>query len=360
MTQEAGVIPEKVEREVPGNRLGAMLGRLMPADRGRRKLVWLGVGLAAVVFFATLPLYYDVANGQLGIFFFTVFTYGIVAQGWNLVAGYTGQISLGQNAFFGLGAFTTALLWFWDITHTGYWFDPVLMILSAIAPAILAILVGLPLLSRLRGDYFAFGTLGTGMIISVIFLNGGKITGGSEGKLLIKVMPEGVVFNLRSHYYVSLMLAILATLVVYFMTSSRVGLALKAIREDEISAASHGINVLKYKIFSFAVAAALAGLAGSVYCYYLLHPMPMNVFAMSWLFLPILMTVLGGTGTIVGPWVGALVVYFIAWYGDKYFPGWHPVILGVIIILVMLFMPAGLAGIGENVTQLWKRGSRAP
>ena len=132
------------------------------------------------------------------------------------------------------------------------------------------------------------------------------------------------------------------------MTNSRIGLALKAIREDEVSAASHGINVLKYKIIAFAVAAGLAGLAGSVYTYYLLHPMPMNVFAQTWLFLPILMVVLGGTGTIVGPWIGALVIYLIAWYGDKYVPGWHPVILGVIIIVVMLFMPAGLFGTGRE------------
>ena len=126
-----------------------------------------------------------------------VFIYGIVAQGWNLVAGYTGQISLGQNAFFGLGAFTTALLWFWNITHTGYWFDPVLMILSRVGtdrPR--DVRSASRCLSRLRGDYFAFGTLGMGMIVSVIFLNGGDLTGGSEGKLLIKVMPEGVTFNL--------------------------------------------------------------------------------------------------------------------------------------------------------------------
>ena len=313
---------------------------------GLKKLIKIGLCIIAVAFFATLPLYYDVHNGQLGVFFFMVFVYGIVAQGWNLVAGYTGQISLGQNAFFGLGAFTTALLWFWNVTHTGYWFDPVLMLLSAVVPMILAVVIGVPLLSRLRGDYFSFGTLGMGMIISVIFLNGGSFTGGSEGKLLIKVLPEGVVFNLRSHYYAALAVAVFATLVVYWMTNSRIGLALKAIREDEVSAASHGVNVLKYKVVAFSVAAGLAGLAGSLYCYYLLHPMPMNVFAQSWLFLPILMVVLGGTGTLFGPWIGALLIYFIAWYGDKYFTGWHPVILGVIIIIVMLFLPSGLLGIG--------------
>jgi branched-chain amino acid transport system permease protein len=337
-------------------------GRLSDLDKfGRRKLYWLGLTIVAIVFFATLPLYYDVANGELGILFFMVFIYGVVAQGWNLVAGYTGQISLGQNAFFGLGAFTTALLWFWNITHTGYWFDPVLMVLSLIVPAIVAILIGLPLLSRLRGDYFAFGTLGLGVIVKVLFLNGGNITGGSEGKLLIKVLPENVVFDLRTHYYVGLLVAIIATAVVYVMTSSRIGLALKAIREDEVSAASHGINVLRYKITAFAVAAALAGLAGSVYTYYLLHPMPMNVFDMGWLFIPIIMVVLGGTGTILGPWLGALIVYAITWYGGRFFPGWHPVILGVLMILVMLFLPSGLMGAGENINHLvFRRGSRAP
>ena len=329
----------------------------MWAGMNSRKWIWLTVAAVVVVFFATLPTYYDVANGQLGIFFFTVFIYGTVAQGWNLVAGYAGQISLGQNCFFGIGAFTTALLWFWNVTHTGYWFDPVLIILSAITPVILAVIVGIPLLSRLRGDYFSFGTLGMGMIVSVIFLNGGHITGGSEGKLLIKVMPKGVTFDLRTHYYAALCVAIIATIVVYWVTNSRIGLALKAIREDEVSAASHGINVLKYKVIAFAIAASLAGLAGSIFTYYLLHPMPMNVFSQTWLFLPLLMVVLGGTGTIPGPWIGALVIYFIAWYGDKYFPGWHPIILGVIIIGVMLFLPSGLMGVGEKVARLGSGGA---
>lgn len=332
--------------------------RLVPdfGKMDRRKLIWTSFAAIVVVFFATLPLYYDVHNGQLGIFFITVFIYGIVAQGWNLVAGYTGQISLGQNAFFGLGAFTTALLWVYGVTHTGYWFDPVLIILSGVTPIILAVIVGVPLLSRLRGDYFSFGTLGMGMIVSVLFLNGGDFTGGSEGKLLIKYMPEGVEFNLVTHYYAAFIVAVLATLIVYFMTTSRLGLALKAIREDEVSAASHGINVLKYKIIAFATAASLAGVAGSLYTYYLLHPMPMNVFAQNWLFIPILMVVLGGTGTIMGPWIGSLVIYAIAWYGDKYFAGWHPVILGVIIILVMRFLPSGIVGLGGKLPHMGAGG----
>jgi len=326
----------------------------------RRKLIRAGLATLVVVFLATLPLFYDVHNGQFGVFLFLVFIYGIVAQGWNLVGGYTGQISLGQNAFFGLGAYTMMLLWVYDVTKTGYYFDPVLIILSAVTPVILAVLIGIPLLSRLRGDYFAFGTLGMGMIVTVLFLNGGSFTGGAEGKLLVKYLPEDVVFNLRTHYWVALLIAVISTLVVYFITTSRLGLALKAIREDEVSAASHGINILKYKVISFAVAAAMAGAAGSVYGYYLLQVTPSNVLTQNWLFLPILMTVLGGTGTIVGPWIGAFVIYAIAWYGDEAFPGYYPIIAGVIIILVMLFLPGGLMGLGEKIPGRRGGGSAGP
>lgn len=322
----------------------------------RRKLILAGLAALGVLFFATLPFYYDVHNGQFGVFFFNVFVYVIVAQGWNLVSGYTGQISLGQNAFFGVGAYTMALLWFNDVTKTGYYFDPVLMILAGVVPFILAVLVGVPLLSRLRGDYFAFGTLGMGMIVTVLFINGGMFTGGAEGRMLVPKMPEGVVFNLRTHYWVALLVAVLATLVVYFMTTSRLGLALRAIREDEVSAASHGVNVLKYKVMAFAVGAFMAGVAGSIYGYYLLQVTPSNVLTSNWLFLPILMVVLGGTGTILGPWLGAFVIYLISWYGDSYFAGYHPIISGVVIIAVMLFLPSGLMGLGRKVPGLRKGG----
>ncbi len=332
--------------------------KLLPDDGGRRrrKLIWAGLAALAVLFFATLPFYYDVHNGQFGVFFFNVFVYVIVAQGWNLVGGYTGQISLGQNAFFGVGAYTMALLWFNDVTKTGYYFDPVLMILAGVVPFILAVLVGVPLLSRLRGDYFAFGTLGMGMIVTVLFINGGMFTGGAEGRMLVPKMPEGAVFDLRTHYWVAFLVAVLATLVVYFMTTSRIGLALRAIREDEVSAASHGVNVLKYKVFAFAVGAFMAGVAGSIYGYYLLQVTPSNVLTSNWLFLPILMVVLGGTGTIMGPWLGAFLIYLISWYGDSYFAGYHPIISGVVIIAVMLFLPSGLMGLGKKMPGFGNRG----
>jgi branched-chain amino acid transport system permease protein len=249
-----------------------------------------------------------------------------------------------------------ALLWYNNVTKTGYYFDPVLMVLAGVAPAILAVLIGVPLLSRLRGDYFSFGTLGMGAIVTVLFINGGKYTGGAEGRMLVSKMPAGVVFDLRVHYWVSLLVAVLATLVVYFMTTSRIGLALKAIREDEVSAASHGVNVLKYKVIAFAVGAFMAGVAGSIFGYYLLQVTPSNVLTQNWLFYPIMMVVLGGTGTLMGPWIGAFVIYLISWYGGSYFAGWDPVITGVVLILVMLFLPGGLGGLVGKVPGLARIG----
>jgi branched-chain amino acid transport system permease protein len=149
-------------------------------------------------------------------------------------------------------------------------------------------------------------------------------------------------------------------LAVYFVTSSRVGLALKAIREDEVSAMSHGINVLKYKVIAFAGGAFMAGVAGSIYGYYLLQVTPINVLTFNWLFLPILMTVLGGTGTLLGPWLGAFVIYLISWYGGSYFAGWDAVISGVVIILVMIFIPSGIVGVAQKVPGLWRRGAVGP
>jgi len=293
---------------------------------------------------ALLPLFMDVESSYFIYFLFLTFINITIAQGWNLVAGYAGQISLGQNAFFGLGAYTTALIWIHDITKTGYYFDPVVMILSGLVPVVLAIIIGLPLLSRLRGDYFAFGTLGVGQIIVVVFLKARHITGGADGIHI----PSTVYESMNPYFYAGLLLALFSIGVVYFITRSNMGIALKAIKEDETSAASHGVWVLKYKLLAFAVGAFLTGLAGSLYSIYLFHINPDSVLNMNWLFYPILMCVLGGTGTIIGPVIGALFMTALFSFGDIYFAQTHPIISGVLIILVMKFMPGGIIGLKDR------------
>lgn len=295
----------------------------------------------ALIALVLLPFFVNAERSYLISSIFLCFCYIIIGQAWNLVAGYTGQISLGQHAFFGLGAYTTALIWLHDVTKTGYYFDPVTMFLSGLVPAIIAVIVGIPLLSRLKGDYFALGTLGMGEIIKVIFVKGGSFTGASDGLHL----PSGIYSSIMPYYWTGMLLALFATLVVYFMIRSHTGLALKAIREDETAAAARGINVLKFKVLAFSVGAFLAGLGGSLYGIYLFHINPESVLKLDWTLYPILLCVIGGAGTIAGPLLGAVFISIVFSVADIYFVQMHPVMAGILIIVVMKFMPKGLIGL---------------
>ena len=290
--------------------------------------------------FAAVPLVLDSEKSYFVYFLFLSFCYIVISQAWNLIAGYTGQMSMGQHAFFGLGAYTTAIIWLHDVTKTGYYFDPVTMIISGLVAVVLAIAIGIPLLSRLRGDYFALGTLGVGEIIKVLFIKGGTFTGASEGLH----MPSTAYVSMKPYYWVGLLLAVLATGVVMFMIKSKTGLALRSIREDETAAASHGVNVLRFKILAFAVAAFMTGVAGSLYGTYLFHINPFSVLKLDWTLYPILMCVIGGTGTIIGPIFGAFFVTAMFSLADIYFPQVQPILAGMLIVLVMKFMPNGLSG----------------
>ncbi len=304
------------------------------------------VTVLVVIAFAGVPFVLDADRSYFVFFLFLSFCHIVISQGWNFVAGYTGQISLGQHAFFGLGAYTTAIIWLRDITKTGYYFDPVTMTLSGLVPAILAIIIGIPLLRRLRGDYFALGTLGMGEIIKVFFVKGGAFTGASDGLHL----PSTLFESMKPYYWTGLFLALFATAVVYFLARSRIGLALRAIREDEISASSHGIHILKYKVFAFAVGAFLAGICGSLYTYYLFHINPDSVLKLTWTLYPILMCVIGGSGTIMGPVIGAFFMTAVFTLADIYFVEINPIMAGLLIIIVMKFMPRGLIGLKDMIT----------
>jgi branched-chain amino acid transport system permease protein len=285
--------------------------------------------------FALVPLVLNAEDNYFVFYVFMALTYAAMAQGFNIIAGYTGQVSLGQHAFFGLGAYVTVFSW--ELGKLGY-FNPLAMLLSGIIPAILAILVGTPLLSKLRGDYFSLGTLGLGEILRVIFIQGRGITGGSMGKYL----PSSDYTSMLPYYYTALFLGVMATCIVFFTIRSRVGLALIAIREDETAAAANGIHVLWYKLLAFSMGAFITGLCGSLQAYYLFHIHPQNFFGLNWTLYPILMCILGGSGTIAGPIVGAFVLTGIFELAKIWVPGIHPIISGILIILAILFLPDGL------------------
>ena len=311
---------------------------------------WIAVIVVAAL--ALLPLLPCAVDSYAFSFLFFVFIYAIMAQGWNLVAGFGGQISLGNHAFFGLGAYTTAILWsgnyLWGSLYETYpriyYFDPVTMVLGGVVAALAAVLVGMPLLSKLRGDYFALGTLGFGEIVKVMFINGGDFTGGAFGL----VAPASTFDTLRPHYLVGLGLVVGVAIAIRTLMRSRYGLALIAVRDDEMAASANGIDTLRVKVAAFAGSAFIAGLAGSLYTYYIFHVGPDSVFDLDWMLLPLMMTVVGGTGTLFGPILGAFVMYAVFDLARIVVPDYHPVISGLTIILAMLFLPKGLMRIGPG------------
>jgi branched-chain amino acid transport system permease protein len=320
------------------------LKSLIPTTLKRNRISLIIIILVLIVF-STLPFYIDV-DSFFAYYLFICFVYITLAQGWNLVAGYTGQISLGTHAFFALGAYTTAIIWLHDVTKTWYYFDPLVMVLSGLVATVFAILIGIPTLSRLRGDYFSFGTLAAAEVLRIVILRGGKFTEGAMGLRL----PADGFTTMHPYYWTGLLLAVLATSGVYWISKSRIGLALRALSEDETSAASHGIHILKYKLFAFAISSFILGICGSLYAYYLFMISPLGVMNLNWMFLPILVCILGGNGTILGPIVGAFLVGALFSYGDVYVGQIHPMVSGALIVLVMKFMPTGIMGLKDRIS----------
>ncbi len=291
-----------------------------------------------VVALALVPLVPGALDHYGTFYLFLVFVHIVLAQSWNLVAGYAGQISLSQHAFFGIGGYTTALLATRWLSEENFYFNPFAMLAAGVVAALFAVAIGFPLLSKLAGDYFALGTLGFGEIVRVVLVKGGKLTGGSFG---IAMSPEPFE-TLAPHYWVGLGLAVLATGAVWMIARSRFGLALMAVREDPMASAASGVNVLRYKVLAFAAGAFLAGIAGSLYAYYVFSVSPVGFLNLNWTLYPILMCVMGGSGTVFGPVIGAFLMTAVFSAATLWFPSAHPILSGAMIILVMIFMPNGI------------------
>ena len=300
-----------------------------------KQKVGYSIGLIITAFFLIYPFLVDVEASYLIYFFYTTFIYVTLAQGWNLAAGYTGQVSMGQHAFFGIGCYVTAITWRAGVT--GY-LDPLAMLMSGIGAALVAIVIGLPLLTKLRGDYFALGTLGLGEILRVVAINGKSLTEGAAG---INI-SSSVYLSMGHYYYIALVLVLITLLSLLFITRSRLGLALVAIREDEVAAAANGIAVLKYKIFAFAVGAFVTGLCGSLNAYYVFHIHTGGAFNLNWVIIPILMSILGGAGTFWGPILGAFILAAVFELANIWMPALHPIFSAAFIVLVVLLLPDGI------------------
>jgi branched-chain amino acid transport system permease protein len=286
----------------------------------------LGAGIVLAAGFAALPLFSarnDVLNLCVQIFLAVV-----LAQSWNLLGGYAGQINLGHAAFFGLGALVTRALWIGGTP----------LILALIAGALVAMLygaiIGIPAF-RLRGAYFAIGTLALAEILRI-----------TVGNLMPEISTisaaELASYNMLPRYYITLAMAVLAVAVVALLVPSRVGLGIRAVREDEAAAEATGVGALRHKLIALTLSTMLVGLAGGAFAYYHVSYYPQHTFSPAWTFDAVLMSFIGGVGTVHGPVLGALFYVILKEFLAVRWVEFHLIIFGILFILVVLFLPGGL------------------
>ena len=295
------------------------------------RLAFIGAPLLGVAFLV-LPW---VGTGYLTRFTTNLLMFMVLAQAWNLIGGLAGYPSFGNVAFFGIGAYTTGIM----MAKTGLPFLPSLA-LAAPAGAVFAVAIGLPVL-RLRGHYFAVATFATAEAMREIVNNLTGLTGGGMG-LSLPLMSGGARAIGFFFYYLMFGLFLAALAVSVLVARSRLGYGLLAIREDEEAAMVAGIDTTRYKVIAFALSAFLTALAGGIYAYWITYIEPANVFDVLIGVTMLVMVLLGGSGTLWGPPVGAIVLIVLTEVVWARFLELHAAILGGVIILVVIFLPDGL------------------
>lgn len=300
----------------------------------------LNLALPLLLFAVLLVLPLAGLGPNLMRLFFITFLFMIAGIGWNLVGGFAGQVSFGFAVFYGLGAYGTALM-----LNRGI--NPVVSLLVGAVTAMLAsFLVGLPTF-RLRGPYFVIATIGVTEAVRVIMSNL-EFTGGASGYRISEFRP----FRQAEHYYTALIGVAVALLVSMLISGSRFGLALRAIKQDQDAAADVGVNPYAFKLGAHAIAAALTGLAGGIYARYAIFLDPGDVFAFQKGITILLISVIGGIGTVWGPVLGGVVVGMVEEQLVAKFPNIHLLLYGTLLILIILFEPDGIVGLLRKVSSL--------
>jgi branched-chain amino acid transport system permease protein len=278
----------------------------------------------------------------------------LAGQGWNVLGGYAGQYSFGHAAFFGTGAYATAIL------QTRYGVNAWLAFALAIAAGGLvgAVVGGLSFRSGLKGSYFALVTLAFAEVLRIL-ASVAPITGAGVGTLVkLDLRPEAFQFQSRvPFYFIILALLGIALFLTRLIEQSRLGAYLVAVRENEDAARALGVDATAVKLAAMTISAAITATAGAFYVQYFLF-VDAGIAYGPWISIEALLApIIGGVGTVLGPLIGALAVKTLGELtklvtGDA--PGLDLVIFGIVLILVVAFAPSGLAGIARN----WRR--RAP
>ncbi|MCP4358045.1 MAG: branched-chain amino acid ABC transporter permease [Chloroflexi bacterium] len=270
-----------------------------------------------------------------------------LASNWNLTGGFTGYVDFGHAVFFGLGAYGTGVM----MAKLGWSFVPGLLV-GAVIAALFALLIGSATL-RLKGPYFSIAMLGTFVAMREIVRVIRPITGGGSGLTLPPYL------NRPLFYYVTLLQAILVVAFVWWLIKrTEFGQSLIAIREDEVGAEMRGINTTLHKITIFCIAALSTGLVGGLWAYQNTFIDPDIVFFESRTVELVMMTMLGGLGTVAGPVIGATLLYWLRDVLWANFLQFHLIVQGFILILIVLFLPEGIVGTlsdrsGTTIGRLW-------
>lgn len=292
------------------------------------------LGLIALILFSIFfPKQIDKQN--IWNLFFLICLQISLGQSMNMLAGFAGQSNLGHAAFFGIGALVTRTLWF---AEKPFWLA---FLAGGLMAVMFAMIIGAPTF-RLRGAYFAIGTLGIAEALRITI---------SQSLPLISTMsgPMIATYDLPTRYYLALGLAIATTFTAWLLLRSPWSLGILAVREDEEAAQATGVHVLGHKLLAFALSSFFAGLAGGVFAFQQISYYPSAPFSPHWTFDAMLIAFIGGLGTLSGPVIGA--IFFVV-VRERLALNWvefHQVIFGILFILIVLVFPGGLVEIWERV-----------
>jgi branched-chain amino acid transport system permease protein len=306
---------------------------------------------ALIMILALLPLVW--ASDYYRHIFILTFIWVIIGSAWNLLSGYAGQVSFGHAIFFGTGAYTAGLC----VTklHISAWWG---MLFAGPVTMLVGFIIGW-ICFRLRGPYFALATIAFGEIFLQVAKVWKSLTGGMLGILIIQSFRSKLPY-----YYIGLALALLCIAVVYKVVNSKWGYYFVAIREDQDAAEAIGVSSFRYKTIALLISSFFTGLAGAFYMNYMAFIDPQVVFSLHHIsIMAILVSIIGGVGTIWGPPLGAFIMVWLQeTFRSSLFglaPRWiseaHVLAFGILVILVIRYLPNGIIGDWHKIVAVFSR-----